>query len=386
VTGYIQKRGNSYRLLISTETNEDGKKKQKWAALKGNYKVRNDQATRILYEVQQGTWVEPGKVTAAEFLDRWLRDYSKPNLAPAVHANYELIVNKHLKPALGKIRLTNLQTPRISKYQSDKLASGLAAQTVRNHHAVLHKAFETAIEWGLIQRNPAEGAKSPRVNKPEMSTYEPDQVVKFLEEAKKTEYYPIFQLSLFEGMRRSEVLALRWKDIDLVYGQISVNRSMQIIKGREIVYRSPKTAKSKRNIPLTPTSYLILKEHYEKSKAVYKKLETKINDGDLVFCHLDTGEPYRPDTISKAWSRITIHGNLPHIRLHDARHTMATIMLKKGIHPKIVQERLGHSSIQITLDTYSHVTPSMQQAAAKSFDEVFKPEYNNVDDKNNVQS
>ncbi|MFC1991938.1 site-specific integrase [Chloroflexota bacterium] len=201
-----------------------------------------------------------------------------------------------------------------------------------------------------------------------MQTWNEDEIKHFLETAKDTRYYELFSLALFTGMRRSELLALRWQDIDFTYGQVSVSRSLHVLKGSQVVFRSPKTASGRRTIALPPSSTLILNEYREKKEAEGVLLDKPLSDNDLIFNNL--GKPILPNTVTHAWLRLVKISGIKTIRLHDARHTHASLMLKQGIHPKIVQERLGHSSIQVTLDTYSHVAPGLQQSAANRFDDI----------------
>jgi integrase len=361
----------NYRISLYLGKDKDGNKQTHWETFSGNQQQARDRETELKNEKRLGKFIKPGKLTVSDFLEKWLRDYSNTNVSPRVHEVYSSIIKNHISPALGKIPLASLTTPRLSEYYSDKV-KGLKAQTVVHHHTLLHKAFQTAIEWGLLLRNPADGAKPPKVQKLEMQVWNTEEVNRFLTAAKDTEYYALFHLALFTGMRRSELLALRWKDVDLIFGQVSVNRAYLVLQKHRIVYRQPKTAKSKRQVALTPSSILALTDYYNYCKDLYNKLDMELTDDTPLFCNPATGEPYRPDTVTRAWTRIADIAGIKHIRLHDARHTHASLMLKQGVHPKIVQERLGHSSIQITLDTYSHVTPSMQQAAAKSFDDAFK--------------
>ena len=170
-------------------------------------------------------------------------------------------------------------------------------------------------------------------------------------------------------MRRSELLALRWQDIDFIYSQIYVNRSLHQLKDSSYVFTQPKSAKSSRTIALTPSTILMLREYHEQQKLEARYAGKALTDIDLVFSNLD-GKPLRPNTITRAWTTLAAKYGLKVIRLHDARHTHASLMLKQGIHPKVVQERLGHSSIQMTIDTYSHVAPGIQEAAAKRFDDL----------------
>jgi integrase len=179
---------------------------------------------------------------------------------------------------------------------------------------------------------------------------------------------------LFTGMRRSELLAIRWCDIDLILGQVSVNRGLHHLRTGEFVFETPKTAKSRRMIDLPPSAILTLRQYREKQEALHIILGKNLRDDELVFCRSD-GKPLLPDTITHAWMKLARRLGFSNVRLHDARHSHASLMLKQGIHPKIVHERLGHASIQITLDTYSHVAPGLQQAAALRFDELVSQGY-----------
>jgi len=208
------------------------------------------------------------------------------------------------------------------------------------------------------------------VQRLEMQTWGEDDISRFLEAAKDSPYYALFYTSLFTGMRRSELLALRWQDVDFILSQVYISRSLHHLRDGSIVFRSPKTAKGKRTVALPPSAILLLKEHYEKQKLERAMLGTPLSDDDLVFSYPD-GNPLLPDTVTYVWIKLVRRAGLKPIRLHDARHSHASLMLKQGVHPKIVQERLGHSSIQITLDTYSHVAPGLQQAAAEGFDKLF---------------
>jgi integrase len=195
---------------------------------------------------------------------------------------------------------------------------------------------------------------------------------RFLEAAKQGEYYALFYTYLFTGMRRSELLAVRWSDVDLLDMQISVSRTMQYLNGvkNHVTFKEPKSKKSRRLIALSPSTVFVLREHLNTQENMRESLNlSPITENDLVFSHWD-GSPMLPDSITHAWIKLVRKCGLEGIRLHDARHTHATIMLKQGVHPKIVQERLGHSTISTTLDTYSHVAPGLQQAAAKGFDDI----------------
>jgi integrase len=370
--GHIEKRGkNSYSIAVSLgKDSTTGKYKQQWVSVKGTKKEAEKRLAEILNQVDNGTFLKPNKTTLAEYLEQWLKDYAWPNLAPRTAEGYEHICRHHFIPVLGNMTLTQLKPEHLQRYYSEKLTKGLSAQTVRHHHTVLHKALQTAVEWGLLSRNIADAVRSPQVQRPEMQTWDEDDITRFLESARNSFYYVLFYTALFTGMRRSELLALRWQDIDFMFSQIYVSRSLQVLKNGKAVFGPPKTAAGKRTVAIPPSAILLLKEHKEKQALEHTMLGTPLKDGDLVFSHID-GTPLLPNTVTHAWIKLVRRIGLKRIRLHDARHTHASLMLKQGTHPKVVQERLGHASIQITLDTYSHVAPGIQEAAANRFDEAF---------------
>jgi len=228
----------------------------------------------------------------------------------------------------------------------------------------------------LVSRNVADGVDLPPIKRTQMQTWDDNDITRFLEAAKESPYYALFYTALFTGMRRSELLGLAWRDVDFLYCQLSITRSLHHLKDGSYVFTQPKSAKSRRTIALSPSVVLLLKEHKEKQELERVTLGKLLADDDLVFSTLE-GKPLRPNTITRAWVTLSVRAGVKAIRLHDARHTHASIMLKQGIHPKIVQERLGHSSIEMTLDIYSHVMPGIQEAAAKRFDDIFNHKLEN---------
>ncbi len=212
------------------------------------------------------------------------------------------------------------------------LTGGLSAGTVRYHHAVLHVALKTALKWGLLSRNPADAVSPPRTRRTEMQTWDEDDVNHFLEVAKDSRYYALFYMALFTGMRRSELLALSWQDVDFIFGQISVNRGLHQLKDGSYVFTEPKSAKSRRTIALSPSAILTLREHKEKQEAMRTMLGIPLKDDDLIFSTAEA-KPLRPNTVSRAWTILATRAGLKVIRLHDARHTHASLMLKAGDTP-----------------------------------------------------
>jgi len=375
--GHITKRGkNSYAIAISLGKDPTtGKYKYQWVSVKGTKKDAEKRLSELLHQLDTGTFMKPGKTTLAEYLGRWLQDYAKPNLSPRGFERYESIARVHLLPSLGNIPLTQLRPEHLQKHYTLKLNDGLSPRSVRYHHVVLHKALQTAIKWGLVARNVADGVDVPRARHTEMQTWDEYDVTCFLEAVRDSHYYALFHTALFTGMRRSELLALQWRDI--AFHQIYVNRSLHQLRDGSYVFTQPKSDSSRRAIALSPSSVLTLIEHKERQEGIRAMLGTSLKGDDLVFSTPE-GKPLRPNTISRAWTMLAARAGVKVIRFHDARHTHASLMLKQGVHPKIVQERLGHTSIQITLDTYSHVAPGLQEAAAESFDKLVSPKYNDT--------
>jgi integrase len=387
--GHIEKRGkNSYSLAISMGRDVNtGKYKYQWVTVKGTKKEAEKRLSEVLNQIDNGIFIKPGKTTLAEYLERWLKDYAWPNLAPRTAEGYESIIRQHVIPGIGNLPLTRLKPEHLQQYYSEKLVRGrcdgkgaLSQTTVSHHHTCLHRALKMALKWGLVSRNPADAVTPPRPRRSEMQAMNEDEVQTFLEAAKATPYYVLFYLALFTGMRRSELLALRWCDADLIMGEVSVSRSLHHLRDGSIVIRQPKTPKARRQVALPSSAALILKQHKEKKLLECTMLGMSLKDDSLIFSQVD-GKPLLPDTVSHAWVKIVKRAGLKHFRLHDGRHTHASLLLKQNVHPKVVQERLGHATISTTLDLYSHVAPGLQEAAARHFDEAFSPKYNGVDDK-----
>jgi len=383
--GHITKRGkNSYSIAISLGKDLTTKKyKYQWVTVKGTKKDTEKRLSEILHQLDNGTFMKPGKMTVGEYLDQWLKDY-RPSIGPHSAQTYEFFIERHIKPAMGQLPLTSLKPEHLQKVYSDKLLSGrrdgtggLSARSVRYIHVTIHRALKSAVRLGLLSRNVADSVDVPGLERHEMQTMTEYDIHAFLEAARSTPYYTLFYLALFTGMRRSELLALRWSDMDLLMCQASVNRTLHRLNNGEIIFRETKTAKSRRMVALSPHTCLVLQEHRQKQEQDRLLADNPLQESNLVFSQLD-GTPLLPDSITHAFMVLARRIGLSGIHLHSARHTHASLMLKQGVHPKIVQERLGHASIQITLDTYSHVAPGLQEAAAAGFDKMVLPMCENV--------
>ncbi len=239
---------------------------------------------------------------------------------------------------------------------------------------MLSEALNHAVKWGMLSRNVAQAVDPPRPARAEVNILAPERIQSLLDEALGLEaasglpYQVLVFAALHTGMRKGELLGLRWSDVDLDMANISVNHSLQILRGGTLLLREPKTGRSRRTVAMTPSLAVRLHDHRIAQAALRTLLGSVLHDDDFVFSHPD-GSAFDPNTVSPAFAKIARRAGLK-LRFHDLRHAHATLMLKSGIHPKIVSERLGHATVAFTLDTYSHVVPGLQEAAARTFDEL----------------
>lgn len=357
----------SYQVVVPFKDNNTGKWRYLWRTTRGKRQAITLR-TKLLAEISKGDYIKPSKMTLEEYLKEWLSGLPGP-VAPRTVQLYEYLCRIHIIPALGSRPLTQLRNGQIQALYSAKLESGLSPRTAELIIVCLHKALTNAVRTGLITVNPADHVAKVKPSKREMKTMQEDGVTRFLEAAKNGIYYSLFFTYLYTGFRRSELLSVRWSDCDLLGMTLSVNRGMEYLHGI-VTFKEPKTKSSRRLIALTPKNCVVLREHRAAQDKTRKELDLPLTkEVDLVFCHED-GTPMLPDTITHAWLKLVRRNGQAGIRLHDARHTHASLLLKAGVHPKVVQERLGHASIAITLDTYSHIIPSMQKDAALAFDKA----------------
>ncbi len=298
-----------------------------------------------------------------EYLENWLEQVYRPTVRPNTYKQFRSIVHHHLIPAFGHIAVQKLKAERIQAYYAQKLKEGLSPRSVAVIHAVLHSALENAVKWGLVSRNAAKLVTRPRIERYEGQTLTGDQAMKLLEVAKGSRIEALLLLALTTGMRKGELLALRWDDMDLEKGVLYVQRTVSRIPGRGYMESEPKTKSSRRRIVLPGVAIEVLKEHCSNQEKARVKAGEKWNDGGIVFAN-NYGGFLRPDTVLDAFRQLLKEAGLPPMRFHDLRHSAATILFVAGVNPKVIQELLGHSTISITLEVYSHVLPSMRQEAA----------------------
>lgn len=372
MAGQIIKKGDKtwlVRIFLGRDTN--GKRKYFGKIIHGTKKNADTYLTAKLREKDLGTFVEPAAMPLSEFLDRWLEEIAKPRVRQSTYSSYEMMLRLYITPKLGIKRLSDVQAHEIQKVYGDMRKTGLSSRTVRYAHNVLSSAFKQAIKWQMLIRNPCDLCELPRLEKSEMKYFSPDEVSKFLNKAKADKYYLIFLLALETGMRPEEYLAVQWKDIDLETGVLSVRRALVWNrKGGGFKFEEPKTSKSRRSIPLSGSIVAALKVHRRNHLTQKMKLGPDYANLDLVFS-TELGTPISSVNLrNRHFKPIMTAAEVPEIRLYDLRHTTATLLLSAGENPKVVSERLGHASIVLTLDTYSHVLPTMQKEATNKIEKM----------------
>jgi len=305
--------------------------------------------------------LEPSKTTVAQFLDRWLDDV-KSRVSPRTHERYSEIVRKNITPALGGIVLAKLRPAQIAGAYSEALTSGrrdgkggLAPTTVVYMHRLIKQALSQAVRWELLSRNVADAVDPPKIERAALTTYDMLQTAELLEALHGTRLRLPVLLGVMCGLRRGEIIALRWNNIDLAAGKMSVVESAEQTAAG-VRYKSPKSGRG-RTLALSATVVSELRQHRLNQAEELLRLGVRQTNATFVYTRQD-GAPMQPRSLSQMWAAFATH--LPRIRFHDLRHAHATHMLSAGVHPKVASERLGHSKVGITLDLYSHVLPGMQ--------------------------
>jgi integrase len=321
----------------------------------------------VVSSTAKGSVVSKSTVRLETFLTDWLETV-RARLRPTTFHSYEMAVHR-INRTLGRYQLQALTPLQIEKFYADELAGGrpggrpLAPKTVRNMHVVLRKALSDAERLGLISRNAAAAARPPTTSRPDLTTWSTDDVRVFLAAVDDHPYKIAFLLLATTGMRRGEVLGLRWSDVDLDGAQLAVANT-RTTAGRDVVMGPPKTPRSRRHVYLDKQTLWALREHRKRQREQRLAAGPAWHDTEDLVVRDPIGRPLQPDTLSRTFDRIVRTLDVPRIRLHDLRHTHATLALKAGVHPKVVSERLGHATVSVTLDLYSHVVPSIARDAA----------------------
>jgi integrase len=358
-----------WEVMFDVAPGPDGKRRRRSITVHGTKSEAQKELTRRQHELDSGLAIEPPeKQTVGTFLAQWLRDSAAARVAPKTLEEYQTCVTRHLTPALGKTPLARLRPEQIQALYAAKLQT-LSSSRVRHIHAVLHRALEQAVRWGYVARNVADAVEPPVPGKPRVETYDAEQVAELLSRAQGSAVYLGAALAIHTGMRLGEILALRWEDVDLDTGSLRVRRSFSQT-GTKITVKTPKNGRG-RVVAVGQEVLEILRRHKGEQAARRLRLAEVWEDHGLIYPNED-GTPRKPDTFSKTFREFIVRSGLPKITFHGLRHTHATLLMGANVHPEIVSERLGHSNIGITLNTYSHVTPGMDREAAETFGRLMR--------------
>lgn len=372
--GHLRKRGDRWALIVDLPRAPGEDRNQKWITLDESIKTRaqaEQEQVRILNDLYHGGFGDASSITLSEHMKQWMKSTPRRRTTAA---QYQSHIDNHIAPALGHLALGEIKPHHVQSFLTQKLEDGradgneggLSSRTVRDIHTILKAALNYAVEIELLKKNPASKASVAEDEIVTVPEYiDPPDVPTYLEAAKKSRYYPLLYTAVHTGMRQSELLGLRWNDI--VNEVIHVSQAYTRDNTGKTGFEPVKTKKSRRSIDLSPSNVQVLEEWRER-QAEERKRSKAYQESNLVFTTAH-GTPYSHGNAKRAHTQAIERAGIPYVPFHALRHTHATILLLNGVPPKVVQERLGHSSISVTMDRYSHVIPSMQQAVASGLDD-----------------
>jgi integrase len=370
--GTIIKRGRSWSVVVELEREATGKRRREWHSGYRTKREAEEARIEILGRLQRGEHVAASRLTLASFLeDQWLPSI-RASVREGTFESYRRNVRSHLVPRLGNVALQALTPPQLNAFYAELLADGrrdrsggLSPRTVRYIHTILRRALQAAVRWQLVARNVADLADppSPKATRPApMLTWSADELSRFLRSVADERTHPLWVVLASTGIRRGEALGALWTDVDLDGASWQVRHTLVAID-HELSESTPKTDQGRRSVALDPATVRVLREWRKRQLEDRMAWGPAWTDTGRVFTRED-GSDLHPERVSELFDRLVKRSGLPRLTVHGLRHTHATLALQAGVHPKVVQERLGHSSVAFTLDRYSHAIPAMQADAA----------------------
>lgn len=371
--GYYRKRGEKWSFTV--DVGKDPITRKRKQITKSGFKTKKEAqkaCAEVVSEVENGLYIATSNQCLYAYIDEWLKLYCKQKLKETTYKSYKRAIDYRILPVLGEFEIGELKPTHGQAFVKHLVDEGLSERYIEYCFTVVKSALKQAVKWEILQKNPFQYVEVPRPRrKKEHATWSIEEINRFLHYAKFDNpiYYYIFMLALHTGMRRGELLGLKWSNVDLERGIISVSETL-VYDGEGFRFSGVKTSSSRRTISIDIKDCDELRK-YRKLQNEFKLAAFEYDDQDIVFCRED-GRPIYPRTLAIIFDRVTKKAKVPKIRLHDLRHTHATVSLEIGIPPKVVQERLGHASIKVTMDTYAHVTPNMQMESAAAFSEAIR--------------
>jgi integrase len=367
VRSKVRKDSHTVQVYLGVDP-KTGKKKYHSEAVKGTKRLADRRLREVLQEVDNGTYVQPTHLTVDEYLEQWMQDCSEPRVTRRTLQGYRGNIRRYIVPAIGLVQLQTLKAMQVQEMESKLLRHGrkngapLSPTTVLQVHRILCKALKDAKRLTLVRQNVMEMVEPPRITKTPKRTLTLSEVQNFLDEVDDPQFSTLFLLSVQTGLRRSEILGLEWRDVDLSSATLSVQRAWIQLPSGERVIEVPKSGKG-RVVTLPAQSVDALTTHLENHLRLAKH-------GKFVFCLAD-GSRLNPNHVTRKFKQVATALGFGDLRLHDLRHIHATLMLSQGVNLKVTSERLGHSTIAITADLYSHVLPTIQEEAARSLGDAW---------------
>jgi integrase len=359
----IQRSKGSWQIRYYAPPDANGKQKRLTETVRGTKSAAEKLLRKRLSAIENGGYVPKDKETVSQFIARWLDTYAATNVTLRTLQGYRAYVERYVFPTIGTVPLQSLTARHIQGVYLDMLARGLSNTTVVQLHRILKQSLSHAVRWGILTRNVADATSPPRIQRKHIEMWDVDTICRFLDSVQGGHFGDFYYLAVLTGLRPSELCGLQWDNVDLGGARLSVVKTLQRIKGHGLVEGQPKTERSRRSIALDPEAVSLLRAI--RNQQVTQQLEAGPiwqNTG-YVFTELDE-RPVIPDQVTQDFARVIRKMGLPHLTLHGLRHAHATLMLTEGVRLKVVSERLGHSSIAVTADTYSHVLPGLQEQAA----------------------
>ena len=362
--GYIRKRGtNRWQLTYDTPRGPDGKRQQRYETIQGTKRQAEARLTEILDSLRRGQYVEPSMMPLGNYLDRWLRESSR-HWEPTTTSHHEGLIRNHIRPALGYVPLTLLTALEVQRFLGKCSDAGLSSQTVLHIRSTLRQALNQAVRWNLLPKSIMDNVVPPKLIKREIRPLSKDEITLLLTEAEGTDYFVPIHLAIYTGMRRGEICGLRWGDVDLAKGSIAVRVQKVMLNGRPIL-KKVKSAASRRTLRLAQPTTLLLRSLRELREAQLAEWDVPITD-DTQVCVRPNGRTLAPNPLYDNFKIFAERCGITGVRFHDLRHTHASLLLTSGVPLHEVKEQLGHSTIQITIDTYGHLMPSAETRAAEA--------------------
>jgi integrase len=369
--GSIFKRGDRRWCAIVDLGWENGKRRRKYFYGKTRSEAA-DAVHKAIHAKSQGLPIAIERQKLGQFLENWLEQSVRPRVRPRTYESWLLIVRRHIIPTLGVIPLQKVSPQHIRSLLNKKLEDGLSAQTVRHIRTVLRRALGEAVKFEQVVRNAAALVDGPRIPHHEIHPLTPEEARVFLESARGERLEALYSVALAVGLRRGEALGLRWNDIDLDGRTLTVSQTVQRTNGK-LQFLEPKTQRSRRTISIPYTVVSALRGHRRRQLEERLAAGPRWQDFGLVFT-TRLGTPLEPRNVHRDFKRILARAGVPNQRFHDLRHAAASLLLAQGVSPRVVMELLGHSRIGITMDTYSHVVPSLMREAADKMDQILSGE------------